>query len=155
LYHADFIKYADETDILIASAYWSPDSPVLFHMEDMIKSDFRIRIIADITCDIEGSIPSTKKATTIDDPVYDYNPSENRIEKAFSDEANVSQMTVDNLPCELPIDASESFGYQLIHEVLPHLLNGDQDGIIKRATLTDQGKLQPGFSYLQDYVEGI
>ncbi|MBV6647135.1 MAG: alanine dehydrogenase [Cyclobacteriaceae bacterium] len=153
LYDGDFIKYANEADLLIASAYWDPRAPVLFKREDALKSDFRLRVIADITCDIEGSVPSTKQPTTIDDPIYDYNPSEDLIEKPLTDEANITVMAVDNLPCELPRDASESFGYELIHNVLPHFIRGDKEGIIKKATIAQNGRLTDKYDYLQDYID--
>lgn len=152
-YHGDFLKYTRHTDLLIAGAYWAPNQPVLFAKEDVLHGDFKMNTIADITCDIEGSIPSTKKPTTIEDPLYDYNPSEDIVEPALSDEANITVMAVDNLPCELPRDASESFGNELLQNVLPHLLDGDKDGIIDRATITIDGQLNKHYEYLQDYVD--
>lgn len=154
LYDGDFLKYAKVTDVLIACAFWDPAAPVLFHREDIIKDDFDIRIIADITCDIEGSIPSTKRSSTIDDPIYDYNPSDDEVEQALTDEGNITVMAVDNLPCELPRDASESFGNELVNNVIPHLLGGDERGIIQRATITDAGHLTERYGYLQNYVDG-
>lgn len=153
-YTGDFLKYARHADILIAGAYWDPRAPVLFERKDMLRSDFKIRIIADITCDIEGSIPSTKKASTIDDPVYDYDPTGGSIDPPFSDEGNISVMAVDNLPCELPRNASEDFGQEILNHVLPALLGNDEQGIIARATITENGKLTPKYSYLQNYVDG-
>ncbi len=154
MFESDFIKYAKVTDILIACAFWHPAAPVLFSREDITKDYFDIRVIADITCDIEGSIPSTKKPSTIDDPIYDYNPSDDEIEQALTDEGNITVMAVDNLPCELPRDASESFGNEFVNNVIEHLLGGDTKGIIKKATITENGKLTEKFSYLQDYLEG-
>lgn len=154
LYESDFLKYTQVADLLIASAYWDPHAPVLFHREDVLRGDFKTTVIADITCDIEGSIPSTKKSSTIDDPIYDYNPSNDKVEEALSDEANITMMAVDNLPCELPRDASESFGKELLTNVLPELLGGDNQGIIHRATITQDGKLTEEYSYLQNYVLG-
>mgnify|MGYP007000057930 len=78
-----------------------------------LKNNFKIRIIADITCDIKGSIPSTLCSSTIDEPIYDYNPSEDVVELPLTDEGNITVMAVDNLPCELARDASESFGKEL------------------------------------------
>lgn len=153
-YEGDFKKYAHTTDLLIASAYWDPRAPVLFRREDIIDPAFKIRVIADITCDIEGSIPSTKKPSTIDDPVYDYNPTEDEVEPAFFDEGNITVMAVDNLPCELPRNASEDFGRELIDNVLPHLLGDDKEEVIKRATITADGKLTERYSYLKDYING-
>ncbi len=152
LYVGDFLKYTKVTDLLIATAFWHPDAPVLFTREDIMKKDFNVRVIADITCDIEGSIPSTKEASTIENPIYDYNPSDNQVEQALTDEGNITVMAVDNLPCELPRDASESFGKELVNNVLPHLLKEDTAGIIKNATIAKEGKLTPKYSYLKDFV---
>ncbi|MFT4737843.1 MAG: saccharopine dehydrogenase (NAD+, L-lysine-forming) [Cyclobacteriaceae bacterium] len=153
-YKGDFVKYTRHADILIAGAFWSPDQPVLFNRQDILHGDFKTNLIADITCDIEGSIPSTKMPTTIDDPLYDYNPSEDAVEPALSDEANITVMAIDNLPCELPRDASESFGTELLHNVLPHLLGNDEFKIIEKATITKDGQLTEHFKYLQDFVDG-
>ena len=155
LYEGDFLKYARVTDLLIASAFWDPAAPVLFTRDDIVRSDFDIKVIADITCDIEGSIPSTKKASSIDDPIYDYNPTDDVIEQALTNEGNITVMAVDNLPCELPRDASESFGDELINNVLPQLLGSDEKGIIKNATIAKGGQLMSRYSYLQDYVGSI
>lgn len=153
-YKNNFQRFCSQTDLLIAAAYWDPKAPVLFSADDMTKSDFRIKVIADITCDIEGSIPSTKKASTIDDPVYDYNPQTKNVEPAFSSENNICVMAVDNLPCELPKDASLDFGKNLIEKVLSHLTGSDSEKIIERATITRDGKLTEKFRYLSDYLNG-
>lgn len=152
-YDGDFLKYAKVADLMIAGAFWNPKAPVLFRREDILKEDFRIKVIADVTCDIEGSIPSTKRPTTVDDPIYDYNPSEGTIEPALKIESNITVMAVDNLPCELPRNASEDFGRELIDNVLAHLLHDDSEEVIKRATITENGQLTERFSYLQDYVD--
>jgi alanine dehydrogenase len=153
-YEADFIKYAAVADMLIASAFWDPQAPVLFERKDIMSDDFKISVIADITCDIEGSIPCTKRPSTIEEPIYDYNPSDDQIENALSDEANITMMAVDNLPCELPRDASSSFGEILAEKVLPEILGSDAGGVIERAAITRSGKLTERFMYLQDYVDG-
>ncbi len=154
-YEGDFVKYTHVADILIASAFWDPAAPKLFTSEDVTHGDFMTNVIADITCDIDGSIPATKRPSTIEDPIYDYNPSEDQVEAALSDEANITMMAVDNLPCELPRDASESFGNQFIENVLPSILDKDTSGIIHRASITtSSGKLNEGYEYLQDYIEG-
>lgn len=153
-FESDFLKYAHTSDLLIACAFWDPRAPMLFKKEDITHPAFKIKVIADITCDIEGSIPSTKRPSTIDDPIYDYNPEDYKIEPPLSDEANITVMAVDNLPCELPRDASEDFGRELVDNVIPHLLGDDNDGIIKRATIAKNGHLTEDYSYLQDYVSG-
>lgn len=151
-FDSDFKKFSQKTDLLIAAAFWNPAAPVLFTQEDACQSDFRIKVVADITCDIEGSIPSTKQPSTIEDPVYDYDPTQDKLAPAFSDEGNISVMAVDNLPCELPRDASEDFGSQLIKNVIPHLLGDDDHGVIKGATITQDGSLTSKFAYLKNYA---
>ncbi|MDX1627592.1 MAG: NAD(P)-dependent oxidoreductase [Fulvivirga sp.] len=153
-FEGDFLKYAHVSDMLIASAFWDPRAPVLFRKEDVMDPAFKIRVIADITCDIEGSIPSTKRPSTIDDPLYDYNPSEDIVEPAFNDEGNITVMAVDNLPCELPRNASEDFGRDLIDHVIPYLLGDDDTGIIRRGTITKNGHLADLYAYLEDYAYG-
>jgi saccharopine dehydrogenase (NAD+, L-lysine forming) len=151
-YESDFLKYAEVADLLIAGAFWDPEAPVLFHRTDILKPNFQIKVIADITCDIEGSIPSTKKPSTIDDPIYDYNPEEDKVEPALKDEGNITVMAVDNLPCELPRDASTDFGREMVDNVLPHLLGNDNEEVIKRATISKNGQLTDRFEYLKNYV---
>lgn len=151
-YQSTFNKFLKVTDILIAGAFWNPQAPVLFTREEMLTQDFRIKIIADITCDINGSIPSTVRASSIPDPLYDYNPETNSDLPAFSNEKFVTVMAVDNLPCELPRSASDEFGRDLIDRILKPLLFEDTEGIIKRGTIAENGKLTAEFAYLQDYV---
>ncbi len=153
-YQGDFLKYAQVADVLIAGAYWDPRAPILFEREDVLKNNFKIRIIADITCDIQGSIPSTLRSCTIDEPIYDYNPSEDVVELPLTDEANITVMAVDNLPCELSRDASESFGDELINNVLPYLIGEDTLDRIANATVAERGRLSSKYDYLKDYVEG-
>ena len=152
-YVSFFNKYAAETDMLIAGAYWNPRAPLLFTREDMLQKNFRIRIIADITCDINGSIPSTKKASTITDPLYDYDPRTDETFPQFTNENFVTVMSIDNLPCELPRSASDEFGRDLIDRVVRPLIFNDDEGIIRRATITRDGKLTENFEYLYDFVD--
>lgn len=152
-FNADFLKYAKVAEILIAAAFWDPKAPKLFTRENATKNDFCLHVVADVTCDIDGSIPSTKKPSTIDNPVYDYDPTQNVIMPPFSEEGNISVMAIDNLPCELPRDASHDFGMMLVNNVLPHLLGNDDFGIIQRATITDDGKLTSRYQYLKEWVE--
>ncbi len=150
-YLSDFHPFTHHADMLINAVYWNPKAPVLFTADEMKDEAFKIKVIADITCDINGSIPSTIKATTIDDPVYDFIPEQGEL-PSFSDERAVSVMSIDNLPNELPRDASTEFGEQLIENVLPSLIGVDNRKIIEKATITMDGKLAERFSYLEDYV---
>jgi alanine dehydrogenase len=155
MYENAFLPFSEVTDILIAAAFWDPKAPVLFTVDDMRKVNFNISVISDITCDIEGSIPSTKRAATIDAPFYDYNIETGELEPAFSSLKNVTVQAVDNLPCELPKDASLDFGRNLIDKVFPSLFGVDSDGIIERASITKNGKLTERFSYLQNFADEV
>ena len=151
-YESFFVDYAKHADLLLAGVFWNPKAPVLFTRESMLSSDFRIKVIADITCDINGSVPSTKRASTIVDPLYDFDPVTDSVEPPLSGGHRVTVMAIDNLPCELPRSASEEFGRDLIDRILPMLIGKDKEKVIERATITKIGMLTPHFEYLQDYV---
>lgn len=153
-YRSKFLKYAHAADILIAGAFWDTEAPQLFQRKDILDDEFKIKVVADITCDINGSIPSTKRSSSIDDPVYDYNANDDKVYQPFTNEHYITVMAVDNLPNELPIDASKYFSKKLSTEVLPNMKN-DPEGIIARATITKNGQLTTNYKYLQDYVGSL
>lgn len=152
-YESDFYRFARTTDYLVMTAFWDSKAPRLFTREEMKQPDFRIRVIADISCDIDGSIPSTIRTSTIEDPFYGYNPQTESEELAFQNTSNICMMTVDNLPNELPQSASISFGKTLIEKILPQFLLDDSEQILQRATIVKDGKLTEKFSYLQKWVD--
>jgi alanine dehydrogenase len=153
-YESDFHHFLPHADILINGIYWDNKAPAFFTPEEMTQSNFNIKVIADVTCDIapESSIPSTLKASTIADPVFGYNP-ESRVETEPYKEASIDMMTIDNLPNELPRDASEAFGSMFIEHVLPQLDN-DESEMLDKATITKDGDLGSHFEYLRSYLEG-
>jgi len=120
----------------------------------MKKDDFRISVIADISCDVNGPIPSTIRATTISDPFYAWNPFLETEEPAFSRPTNITVMSIDNLPGELPRDASLAFGNMLMSNVLHDLLTQTASPMIERATILRDGKLTPRYVYLTEYLNG-
>ena len=151
-YESTFGNFLPVTDLLIACAYWHPAAPLLFTEADTQRPDFRINTIADVTCDVDGSVPTTKRSSTIAEPAFDYHPATGALEPAYSRPENITVMAVDNLPCELPRNASRDFGRQLIDKVLPHLLGDDAGGVIARATIAKGGVLMERYQYLSDYV---
>jgi saccharopine dehydrogenase (NAD+, L-lysine-forming) len=155
LYRSTFDKFLPVTDLLIACAYWHPAAPLLFTEAQTQQPGFRINTIADVTCDVNGSIPTTKRSSTIEAPLFDYNPQTGELEEACSRPTNITIMAVDNLPCELPRNASRDFGRQLLDNVFPHLLREDTDAVIERATIARGGQLTPRYEYLRDYVAKI
>jgi saccharopine dehydrogenase (NAD+, L-lysine forming) len=153
-YVSTFDRFNSKLDILISGIYWDPRAPVLFTLKDMIQPEFKIKVVADITCDIEGSIPSTKKASSLDEPVYDFNPRKNKVEPPFSSIENVSVMAIDNLPSELPRDSSEDFGQIMLEKIIPAIIAEDEAPMITKATITKDGHLQAPYQYLHNYVYG-
>jgi alanine dehydrogenase len=151
-YESTFGNFLPVTDLLIACAYWHPAAPRLFAEADTRRPDFKLTTIADVTCDVDGSIPLTRRSTTIEEPAFDYNPAADALEPPYARPANITVMAVDNLPCELPRNASRDFGRQLLDQFFPHLLTGDAAGVLARATIASGGHLQPRYAYLADYV---
>ena len=135
--------------------YWNSRSPKILTQDDLSKDNNRISVVADISCDIADPIASTLRPSKVATPIYGYNPSTGK-EVDYMNENAIAVMAVDNLPCELPKDASEDFGNELIKHVLPALIGKDLKRIIERASQTDlEGNLMPDFAYLSDYVKGL
>ncbi|MAB48051.1 MAG: alanine dehydrogenase [Flavobacteriaceae bacterium] len=153
-YESNFMPYAKQTDYFIAGHFYGNNAPYLFTREDAKHPEFRINLVADVSCDIDGPVASTIRPSTIADPFYGYNPQTEQ-EVAFDAKGAITVMAVDNLPCELPKDASEGFGETFVEHVIPAFFNNDERGILKRAKITTaDGKLTERFKYLQNYVEG-
>lgn len=152
-YVSDFMRFAKVTDLYIAGHFYGQGAPFLFTGEDTRHTAFKISVVADISCDIDGPVATTIRASTIADPVYGYDPQTGK-ETDFDKKGAIAVMAVDNLPAELPRDASEGFGSAFVDHVIPAFFNGDKDGILQRARMTSDGKLTPRYAYLQDYVEG-
>jgi alanine dehydrogenase len=136
---------------MMNAIFWNDRIPRFFSKEDMKERDFRIKVIADISCDINGSIPATLKDTTIEDPVFGYHPLSETIEAPYLPNT-IDIMAVSNLPCELPLDASHAFGEQLIKHVLGELIQKPDSRMINHATIAREGELTRRFQYLSDYV---
>ena len=151
-YESNFMAYAKQTDLFIAGHFYGNNAPYLFTRNDAKSPDFKINLVADISCDVDGPVASTLRASTIADPFYGY-AAATESEVAFDAKDAITVMAVDNLPCELPKDASEGFGDMFLEHVIPAFFNEDELGILKRAKITENGKLTKRFEYLQDYVD--
>jgi hypothetical protein len=152
-YESDFMRFAKVSDLLITGHFYGDGAPYLYTREDAKHPEFKINLVADISCDIDGPIASTIRASTIAQPFYGFDPKTEK-EVAFDAPGAITVMAVDNLPCELPKDASEGFGDMFMENVIPAFFNGDIDGILQRAKITEGGKLTSRFAYLQNYVDG-
>lgn len=150
-YRSNFFRFAKVSDLYIAGHFYGQGAPYLYTREDAKHPDFKIKVVADISCDIDGPVASTIRPSTIADPIYGFDP-ETGEETDYKKESAIAVMAVDNLPCELPRDASEGFGEAFMKNVIPAFFNDDKDGVLQRARMTQQGKLTERYSYLEDYV---
>jgi len=148
-YKSKIKNYIYDTDMLITGHYWEPKFPKLFY-PNQINEFKNLKIIGDITCDINGSIPTTIRSTSIAKPYYSIDI--NSMKEIDLSNKGIAVMAVDNLPSELPNESSEEFGDSIMSEVLPYLINKD-DGRINRATTASKGKFYPKYKYLEDFIK--
>lgn len=147
-----FHRYLAVANLYVACHYWDSSSPLIASRNDLKKNDLKTSVIADVSCDIDGPIGSTLRPSTIADPLYGYDPQTEK-EVDFMATNAIGVMAVDNLPCELPKDASADFGNELINKVFPCLFGDDPDRVIERASETNlKGELMPDYAYLSDYA---
>ncbi|MEN9347340.1 MAG: hypothetical protein RLZZ77_851 [Bacteroidota bacterium] len=151
-YFSVLSSYVRKSDLYIACHLWASGNPILLSADDFRHADWRCKVVADVSCDTNGPIACTIKASKISDPIFGYDPITEK-ETAWNEPGAICVMSIDNLPCELPLDASEDFGNELISKVFPHLFGDDAEGIIWKATETTlEGELTPHFEYLHDYA---
>lgn len=148
-----FRRFTSVADVYIPCHFWHPDSPDFFTKEEMASADFKIRFVADISCDVPGPVPSTIRTSKHLEPFYDVDRFSGIEKPAFSGRDNITVLAVDNLPTALPRDASESFAATLLEKVFPSLLDGDAEGVVERATILKDGMLTPRFQYLEEWVK--
>jgi len=151
-YESKFHPYLSVADVFVACHFWNNKSPVFFTADDLKQRGFGISLIADISCDLEGPIPTTIRTSSIEEPFYDINTDNLTEQVPFSSARNVTVMAVDNLPTALPLDASHTFARDLYTKVFPSLFGKDSDGVIARATILKDGKLTDRYGYLSDYL---
>ena len=151
-YVSDFGRFYCVSDVLISCHFWAPEQPVYLDTKDLSDIRNKIKVIGDVTCDIQGSIKSTLRPSTHAEPFYDYNPQTRKEEKAFSDINNITVMAVDTLPNALARDTSDYFGELLLQHVLVPLCASQNLDVIERATILKEGKLTGRFNYLKDFA---
>lgn len=150
-YISDFERFTKVSDIFIAGHFYANGSPAIVTREMLAAKDNKIKIVADISCDVAGPVASTLRSSTIAEPFYGYHPSTGT-EVDMHHPAAIVVLAVDNLPCELPKDASDGFGDMFLEHVIPAFYNNDKDSILKRAMITHEGSLTERFKYLEDYI---
>lgn len=152
-YRSVFARYARKADMLVSCHFWAPGQPVYVD-EDLLRDpDMKIRVIGDITCDIKGSILSTVRSSTHDEPFYDFDPVRMEECEAFSPGDTITVMAVDTCPNALALDTSRYFGETLSEHVLPLIIEGRMDDpVMQRATILKDGMLTERYGYLKDYA---
>ena len=151
-FQRDFMKFAKVADMYISGHFWDNKAPYIFTREDAKSPEFKIKVVGDVSCDIDTAVACTIRPSTIKDPLYGYDVV-NEKETNFDNKNAITIMAVDNLPCELPRDASADFGREFIDKILPHLID-DKEQVIERATICKNGDLMAKYEYLRDYVKG-
>ena len=162
-YRSQFEKYIPHLIALVNCIYWEERYPRLVTRRFLRKlyateENPRLRVIGDISCDIEGSIECTVRETQPDNPVYVCNPMEEQVRDGYEGKGVVI-LAVDNLPCEIPRRASIDFSHAL-KPFVPQIAKADSSvafdqlalpGPIKRALILRHGELTPDFRYIQDF----
>lgn len=152
-YSSDFMRWGRHADILVSAHFWNPKAPIYLTQKDLANSELKIRFIGDISCDIQGSLQSTLRASTHDEPYYDYDPDTASEAPAFSSDRHITVMAVDTCPNALAADTSAYFGEKLIEHVFVPLLDRQHSDVIQRSTILEHGRLTPRFSYLKSFAD--
>ncbi len=163
-YRGQFERYVPYLTLLVNGIYWSARYPRLVtrhYLETLFSQDQtpKLRVIGDISCDVEGAIECNLHATDPGHPIYVYDPLTGKTQEGHQGRG-VVVLAVDNLPCELPRESSAHFSKTLLTFV-PAIARADYSvpfdqsdlpPIIKRAVIVWQGQLTPAYRYLQEYL---
>jgi alpha-aminoadipic semialdehyde synthase len=165
-YRGDFARFLPHLDCLVNTIFWDTPYPRLV-TRAWARENFgpgrsaRLQVIGDISCDIEGSIELTLKATMPDAPCFVYDPATDTVVDGVAGDGPVV-MAVDNLPCELPRESSTHFS-TVLRDMIPDLARADWradladlelPAYLARAVITHKGSLAPAFAYLREHLPG-
>jgi len=164
-YKSRFGEYLPYLTVLINGIVWSDEYPRLVTKADVRAlwepSDRqpRLRVIGDVSCDIDGGIELTVQATSPDQPTFVYDPLAEHVTPGHAGRGVVI-MAVDNLPTELALDASAAFSDSLKRYV-PAIGRADYGvsfeqldlpAAVKDAMIVHRGELTPKYRYLERYL---
>ena len=127
-------------DLFVAGHFYGKGAPVFFTREQAKAASFKLKVVADISCDIDGPVACTIRPSTIENPIYGYD-AQSESEVDFMNTNAIAVMAVDNLPCELPKDASEGFGEIFVKNIIPSFFNADAFGVLERSRMTQNGQV--------------
>jgi alanine dehydrogenase len=158
-------SYLSHLTLLVNGIYWAPAYP-RFVSKAFIRELYgapgqpRLRVVADISCDVEGGVEFTVRTTDQADPVFIYDPAADAARAGFEGRGP-AVMAVDNLPAEIPLESSVFFS-QALRAYIPALAKadfsrdegaGDLPASLKRAMILCRGRLTPAFEYLREYLD--
>jgi len=151
LYRAHFLPFIANAQILMTGHFWSSISPRFLTAEQLANT--QLQVVGDISCDINGPLPCTLRASTLQDPAYGWDKITHQETNLHAPSA-IAVMAVDNLPAALPADASTHFGAELL-PLLQHFENHPDATVFEEATIAKNGALMPKYAYLQAWVDGL
>ncbi len=164
-YRPVFERYLPYLSILVNCIFWSQRYPRLItkkYIKDAFKNKktLRLKVVGDISADVNGAVEFNEKNTSSGNPVFVYNPLNNKVKDGF-DGDGIVVMAVDNLPCELPFESSESFS-EALKPFVPYIMKADYNlsdfnklalpSEIKNAVILYRGKLTPNYSYINKFL---
>ncbi len=152
-FKSTFLPYTRVADVYIPCHFWDTNSPMFYTAKEVQNEDFKIRLVADVSCDAPGPVATTIRTSEHNAPFYDVDRFSLQEKPPFSDEKNITVVAVDNLPTALPVNASNTFAEALLENVFPAFFNEDEDGILKRATILKEGKITNNYSYLRSFLD--
>jgi Alanine dehydrogenase/PNT, N-terminal domain/Alanine dehydrogenase/PNT, C-terminal domain len=164
-YQSRFDQHAAQLSVLINTSFWNRQYPrhvTKKFIRELYSAEQKpaLRVIGDISCDVEGGIECTLKTTTPGNPVFIYLPDRDEAREGFAGHGPLI-MAVDNLPCELPAESSTYFS-SILSKLIPDLVNADYGRdfaalnlppSLKKAVVVYKGELTPDYQYLRQYLD--
>jgi alanine dehydrogenase len=151
-YRSKLAQFINIADAYVACHYWHKNYPKYLSTSDLKNEQSNLKVIADISCDLNGSVAPTLRETSFNNPYFDYNPITGNEESPFSSGKNITVMAIGNLPSLLPREASEGFSRSMADVILPQYIENTQSFLFKNATILKCGNLTKSFSYLTNYL---
>jgi len=164
-YKSVFEKYLPYLSLLVNCIYWAPQYP-RFVTKNFLnelwtrENSPKLKVIGDITCDVDGSVECTVRATSPNNPIFVYDPIEGAVEDGYKGRG-VVVMAVDNLPAEISLESSIFFSQSLL-PLVKGIIHADYSGDlagsrlpnpVKKATIVFRGKFAPDYEYMRDFLD--
>ncbi len=163
-YRSVFPKFLPYLTVLVNCIYWESRFPRFIPISAIkgLYSDTKpplLRVVGDISCDVNGSVEFTKKCTTPDNPTFVYDPLTDTLTDGHQGRG-ILVMSIDNLPAEIPLESSVYFS-GVLKKYIPPLACADFQASFEKCTLPDEirhavilykGEFASSYTYMQDYL---